>query len=386
MKKVLIVCHDNLLYGASKSLLDWVKTIPKEEQYKFVFLIPKTSGTLKDELEKLGQCVIQLRYYQPVKKFNDDSLKIKIKNKIRAGLCYAFNPIAVKKIEKLCIEEEIDLIHSNSFVISIGAELATRLGLPHVWHIREFMEEDHMMQYIYSNSYLEMLTRHSFPIYISESIKKKFCELFPINTGSVIYNTINRDVSYKKNRGFIEDGICRIIIVGKITKNKGQLEAIQVVEEILARGYNAKLSICGEGPDENYLKKYVSDHQLENNIEFLGFRNDVVELRKNMDIALMCSNKEAFGRVTVEGMYYENLVVGKKSAGTEEIICDKMYGVLYDPDIPNDCVDKIIDIINNRTLAEEIIHSAKRYAIENYSPSIFPSLKGVYQELLGGEK
>lgn len=387
MKKVLIVCHDNLLYGASKSLLDWVKTVDKDkEQYEFVFLIPNTSGPLKSELEKTGQKVVQLRYYQPIRKFNSNTLEIRLKNIVRAMLCRIFNPIAIGKMKKLCLTERIDLIHSNSFVISIGAEIALKAGLPHVWHIREFMEEDHMMSYIYSDSYVKKLTKRSYPIYISRAIKKKFENFFPADVGAVIYNTIGRDKNYKKNRTYMQDGICNLIIVGKITKNKGQLEAIQAVEEVIRRGYNAKLYVCGEGPDEAEIRKYINAHSLQESIKLLGFRQDVVKIRTNMDIALMCSSNEAFGRVTVEGMYYGNLIIGKKSAGTEEIIKNGENGLLYEPNSSVTLANLIVKMIENQTDAKMMIAAAKEYAINTFSKSIFPSVKEIYDSAIGEKK
>jgi hypothetical protein len=38
-----------------------------------------------------------------------------------------------------------DLIHSNSSLVSLGAILAERTGLPHVWHIREFGWSDYQV-------------------------------------------------------------------------------------------------------------------------------------------------------------------------------------------------------------------------------------------------
>ena len=59
------------------------------------------------------------------------------------------------------------------------------------------------------------------------------------------------------------------------------------------------------------------------------FQSDLYELRKHADIALMCSRGEALGRVTVEAMLSENLVIGADSAGTKEIIQNKVTGYLY---------------------------------------------------------
>jgi len=387
MKRILIVCHDNLLYGASKSLLDWVKTINKDQcPYEFMFVVPNTNGLLKDELEMIGQKVIQLIYYQPIKKFNNNSLTIKVKNLIRAILCRIFDHITICRLSKVCKEETIDLIHSNSFVISIGAELARKNNIPHVWHIREFMEEDHMMSHIYRDSYIKLLTKCSYPIFISKAIESKFQSYFPANNGKIIYNTISYDSGYIKKRTFMEDRVCNLIIVGKITKKKGQMEAIHAVETVLNKGYKVRLYICGEGPEEQIIKEYVEKRTLQNYIKLLGFRNDVGEVRKNIDIALMCSSNEAFGRVTVEAMYYENFIIGKKSSGTKEIVINEENGLLYNPEKPEELAECIIRVIENKKYAEQVISFAKEYALNKFSKSIYLDIENIYNLIINEKK
>ena len=51
-----------------------------------------------------------------------------------------------------------------------------------------------------------------------------------------------------------------------------------------------------------------------------------------MDIALVASCSEAFGRVTVEAMLAGMLVIGADVAGTSELICDGVNGILYEDD------------------------------------------------------
>ena len=52
------------------------------------------------------------------------------------------NSIQKRKIEKVLKSENIDIIHINGLDSSIGAEIAQKLKIPYVWHIRQFMEAD----------------------------------------------------------------------------------------------------------------------------------------------------------------------------------------------------------------------------------------------------
>lgn len=370
------------MYGASKSLLDWVGTI-EEREFEFVFLVPYAKGNLKTELEKLDERVIQLRYYQLVVKFNNRGVLTRIKNIVRILLCFIFNPMACNKLLKFCKREKVDLIHSNCFAVSLGAETAIKINLPHIWHIREFMEEDHMMRYMYNIKRLRRLEEFSYPIYISKSIQKKYAEIFN-NMGSVIYNTVAYDKDYVKTRTFLQNGECNIIIVGKITQNKGQLEAVKAVEYLRKNDIQVSLHICGEGPDESILKNYVEDNKLEKFVHFLGFRNDVINIRKNMDIALMCSVSEAFGRVTVEAAYYENLVVGLKTAGTEEIINHMKTGILYRKNDFVSLADSIKKAMQFPENSKRMIDEAKLSSISKFGRSIYPEICDIYSKMFIG--
>ena len=52
-----------------------------------------------------------------------------------------FNLPEAYRIRKKVQSLNIDIIHSNSSVINFGAYLSKALGIPHVWHFREYGEE-----------------------------------------------------------------------------------------------------------------------------------------------------------------------------------------------------------------------------------------------------
>ena len=53
------------------------------------------------------------------------------------------------------------------------------------------------------------------------------------------------------------------------------------------------------------------------------------KLREKADVELVCSNREAFGRVTVEAMMAGNPVIGADSGANTELIQDKKNGRIY---------------------------------------------------------
>ena len=95
------------------------------------------------------------------------------------------------------------------------------------------------------------------------------------------------------------------------------------------------------------LKRLVAKFGIDSQVHFLGEVSDMTKLRDNMDCELMCAVKEAFGRVTVEAMRSNLLVIGSASGGTTEIINDGVNGILYRQGDSNDLASKIEWAINH---------------------------------------
>jgi hypothetical protein len=79
----------------------------------------------------------------------------------------------------------------------------------------------------------------------------------------------------------------------------------------------------------------------------------------------MCSNNEAFGRVTVEAMLSGSLVIGSESAGTKELIIPFETGLLFKQNDIDDFVDKIQYALNDREVSRRIAKNGQAYMYNN---------------------
>lgn len=97
----------------------------------------------------------------------------------------------------------------------------------------------------------------------------------------------------------------------------------------------------------------------------------------------MCSQNEAFGRVTVESMLSENVVIGTKSAGTAEIIEDGVNGYLYEVGNIQELSRKIYDVISHWGEQEQMVKKAKKFAKEKYdSLEYAKKILRIYMDLM----
>ena len=149
---------------------------------------------------------------------------------------------------------------------------------------------------------------------------------------SVIYNDIDgKNIKYY---GREKKGAINILIAGTISVTKGQEFVINQMSILEKEGISFKVIFAGKG-DFNYieeLKKKVHTIGLSQHIKFAGHVHDLEEIRKEMDICIVPSVSEAFGRVTIEAMLSGMVVVAYNGGANSELINHGVTGFLYNND------------------------------------------------------
>jgi len=84
--------------------------------------------------------------------------------------------------------------------------------------------------------------------------------------------------------------------------------------------FDFRLDIIGDGPDRQNIENMVKHLGVEGNICFLGKRDDVPELLRNIDILIVPSRTEAFGLVAIEALATGTRVVASAIEGLNEIL------------------------------------------------------------------
>ena len=377
----LIVCHDRFMSGANRSLYDWLSS-RDQSLISPIVLLPRRSPLFEEQLKKIGCEVWTGNYTVPVRHLEKTAPSEKVRDLVKYVYAKLVNPFQISRIARKAKERKISIVHSNSFATIFGAQLANKLEVPHVWHIREFGDLDHGFVH-YKSFQVAKLCEKSNAIFISQVIKSHYERLFSFKSCCCITNRVAYDSRFNKTRNYIEDGLCNLLIVGYLSEAKGQLDAIEAVIKLHRSGYKVHLYLCGEG-DWGQFSKDLSNEELSY-ISFLGYRSDVYAIRESIDIALVCSRMEAFGRVTIESLYYKNLVIGADSGCTPQIISNGINGYLY----PTGDVDELVRVIerciSHRDGVDKQLNESSYAAIKLYSNDISASIFDYYLKCLDGK-
>lgn len=364
---ILFIGNCTSVYGANRSMIDLAAALKKEGCNTFFFF--PSEGKKEEKYILIN--ILKKNNFQY--KFLNYSRSVHHKNEKKLLDWYQRNKMnqeCLGKMADIVKRWKIDIIHTNSLTHTIGAKLAIKVKKPHVWHIRENLQSDYDFYYDNWLEYRYLLKRTGCIICISNNVRKthslilKGTNVQTLYNGFEIENYLLHDAYHKDTQKF------QVIICGVIREEKGQLDAVKAIECLVNkyRVTNVHLNIVGGGNGKYYedICSYIQRYKLEEYISLLPFQENLRELRREADIALVCSSNEAFGRVTIESMLSENLVIGADAAGTSEIIRNKRTGYLYKPGDERDLCKKLYYVIKNWGEQERIIENAQKYAVKNY--------------------
>lgn len=183
----------------------------------------------------------------------------------------------------------------------------------------------------------------------------------------------------RKELGFEDDDFL-IVSAGALNKNKNNIVVIKAIRRL--NNPRIKYIICGEGPLEQKLIKYVKKAKLEESIFFLGYRTDAIDIFGACDLFVMPSKREGVPRSLLEAMNIGLPCLGSRTRGITELIDPPFGGVVCSPNKVIEFSDSIkrfyngdIDVlaISKRNMSE-----TKKYSKEQ----VISELTDIYSRIL----
>ncbi len=380
--KILFVTNNSYLYGANLSMLDLAKEL-KSNGHK-VYIVFNQKGDLEYECKAL-----QIPYYYHPAYWCTGTIPhtclSKIKNKIKAIRCVITTIFNFGKLVNLIKKEKIEIVHTNNLCSIDGAVASHFANVRHIWHIREFLEEDYGITFILNRWLMGKLFSWTDKfIFISESVSNKYTYL-----KKMPYEIIHDGVKFDPDFNLIKQKKFVYFFSGLLQENKGIRDAILAFSKAKTTLDNIELWIAGDTSKNTIFKedldKFIYNLNLHNCIKFLGYRRDLEKILPTVHCGLVCSKLEGLGRVTVEYMRSRVVVIGANTGGTKEIISHGNTGYLYEYGNTFDLAQKMIYIYKNYA-TDEIIkvrenaynYSNSEFSTKNYQIKILK----VYSEIL----
>ena len=151
----------------------------------------------------------------------------------------------------------------------------------------------------------------------------------------------------------------QLMIAGRLVGFKGHRYLIEAMSQLKERfGNDVKLLIAGTGELEQELKEQVTQFDLHENIDFLGYSTDVGALMANSDVVVVPSVSEGFGVVFLEAFAAKTPVVAWDVPAGNELMEHGQTGYLVAPYEVDALAQQLIDILENPNHQNPIVKAA----------------------------
>ena len=277
----------------------------------------------------------------------------------------------ITKVQK--INPDIIHIHTPVTIGLTGLYLGKILNIPtvityhtrlesYMWYLRS-KENDN-----FTETFTTWLYNQCPVIVPSKSIKDILIEKNVKSKIDIIPSPVNLQLTSKNPK---EHPVPVILHVGRLSREK-QIDVILRAYKKILRKHEAKLVITSTGPDENRLKKYAEDLNIEEKVSFTGFLS-IEKIRNNYskaDIFVTASNTETQGLVVLEAMANGCAVIARKAPGFIDVIKDGANGLFFEKE--EELVENILILLEDEVKRNNLTKGGYK-TVEIYSPSLLIS-------------
>ncbi|MCU0703054.1 MAG: glycosyltransferase family 4 protein [Fimbriiglobus sp.] len=309
-----------------------------------------------------------------------------------AGRAYR-NLRHLRAITRQLREWGTDLVYSNASVFNIGALAAVELGVPHVWHLREFGRQDYdLLPDLGRKMHRLGFLSADATVCVSHAIRRALLANAERPSVHVVYNGVGSGAVFDERKAKADALRTRtqpftFVLVGRFRESKGQHVAIRAFAAVAQQFPDCRLLMVGGAGgtgDEAYFemcRALPAELGVADRVDFWGYIPDPERAFLAGDCALMCSRSEAMGRVTAEAMSCGRPVIGFDAAGTSELIDHGKTGLLY-RDGADGLAEAMARYLSNA--AEATAHgdagwvvARGRHTTEGYAANVLSVIRGV---------
>lgn len=232
----------------------------------------------------------------------------------------------IKKVSKSLGSFNPDVIHTNlnSFLYCIGWAKKNKVKIVHTFHSSVKIENGFLHRIVLKH-YLRK--QKIVPIAISNVLKTEIVKYYGLkeNNVLVVFNPVDLDKFYKKSEKKEYDfiSVCRFHPI------KNHIFLVKAFEKVVEKNKNVKLAFVGDGETKQKVEEYVNEHELNNNIIFLGKRDDVNDLLNKSKVFVLGSLMEGLPLTILEAMAVGLPIIATSVGGVVDIV-KKDNGVLVE--------------------------------------------------------
>ena len=253
------------------------------------------------------------------------------------------NLLGYQDMKKVIDQEEYDIIWTNEPVMGVVTRLAARtarkkgtkvLYMVHGFHFYKGAPKKYWLMFypiekIASHWCDAIITINKEDYERAKTLHAKdvrYIHGIGVDTSRLKPNDIQCDI--KKELGIAEDAFL-ILSVGELLPRKNQQVIIRALG--LLNNKDIHYILCGKGNQLAELQKLAKENHVENQVHFLGYRKDILNIYGQTDLLAFPSMREGLGLAGLEAMYCGLPLVTSNTSGPRDYMENGKTGYMFDP-------------------------------------------------------
>ncbi|HQU42937.1 MAG: hypothetical protein B7Z73_02680 [Planctomycetia bacterium 21-64-5] len=158
-----------------------------------------------------------------------------------------------------------------------------------------------------------------------------------------------------------------VVYTGRLHAMKGLEYVVRAWPSVLKRLPEARLWLVGDGPYRTQLNELIGNLGLWGFVYLAGPFDDVEEFLRAADVFVLPSLEEGMSLAVLEAMAIGLPVVASDIPANQAIVEDHVSGRLVPPRDSDRLAATIVELIENRELADALAQEARRQASQRFS-------------------
>lgn len=178
-----------------------------------------------------------------------------------------------------------------------------------------------------------------------------------------------QSLSYLISRAFAgkkkpDTGTFKILSVGRLNVQKGLDHLLRAYASIKDQVAEADLWLVGHGPERDRLEKLAATLGIAEKVHFFGWLapEEIKILYSTCDLFVLPSLDEGMPNALLEAMAVGLPCLGTKVAGTSDLICEGVNGLLVEPGNPVELSEALLKLVKQQNVLSQFAHASKEMA------------------------
>jgi glycosyltransferase involved in cell wall biosynthesis len=301
-------------------------------------------------------------------------------------LMSAITAYQIVRMAVLCRMERVKIIHAHDFYSNLVGVAAARLAGTHAISSRRDL--GHWLSPMQKRALTMMMRRSDYVIANAVAVGDLVTRVegVPAAKLRVVPNGIDVHLFDAHAAGDPQLPTTvrpRIVMVGSMhLPDKGHGDLLEAAAILKERGRSAQWLIVSDGALRKQHEARARSLKLENDVIFLGRRNDVPRILKAADLVVHPSWAEGFPNVVLEAMCAGKPVVATRVGGCPELVAEDT-GILVEPRQPEELANAIEELLADQVRRVTLGERGRAIVEERYSlDRMSQNVQSLYESLV----